>query len=119
VTRAASGKYEIQCDDAESPEWFSDLDVAAHVSEESHLPVVADHQDVCQVSFFVDLFSVFSKKKMFYQGSFSFASSSSWRCFARASFSHQSTSPLLCRRARSGSFFSSTLFFFFFFFFFS
>lgn len=38
----------MQCDDCEGPEWVSDLDVAAHVSEESQLRVVSDHQDVCQ-----------------------------------------------------------------------
>ncbi len=48
VTKAGESRYEVQCDDAEHSEWFSDLDVAAHVSEESQLRVVSDHHDVCQ-----------------------------------------------------------------------
>jgi hypothetical protein len=48
VIRAASNRYEVQCDDSEEHEWVSDLDVAAHCSEEGQLRVVSDHQDVCQ-----------------------------------------------------------------------
>jgi hypothetical protein len=47
VVKVAPSRYEVQCEDADR-EWYSDLDVAAHVSEESTLRIVADHHDVCQ-----------------------------------------------------------------------